>query len=144
MLTIRPRPPTRYHDVHCDQMVSWRRSCSMSLYRSVATSVGATVSSSPVRKGSSSCNTCGTCDSSEKITDVWPLVVFGPVSNRKYYGSVGEKEKLLSFIPAKRDVPCIMKKFGKPGTVLPRYAIGPPCASLYSFRVLLVPRTFNG
>jgi hypothetical protein len=37
-----------------------------------------------------------------------------------------------------------MKKFGKLGTVLPRYAMGPPCASLYSFRVLLVPRTFNG
>jgi len=27
------------------------------------------------------------------------------------------------------DAPCIMKKFGKPGTVLPRYAVGPPCAS---------------
>ena len=43
-----------------------------------------------------------------------------------------------------RDVPCIIKKFGKPGTVLPRYAIGPPCASLYSLSVPLVPRAFNG
>lgn len=57
---------------------------------------------------------------------------------------VGGKEKFLSFRHAERDIPCIIKKFGKPGTVLPRYAMGPPCASLYSFRVFLVPRTFNG
>ncbi len=42
------------------------------------------------------------------------------------------------------NVPCIMKKFGKPGTVVPRYAVGPPCASLYSFNVPLVPCTFKG
>ena len=41
-------------------------------------------------------------------------------------------------------VPCIMKKFGKPGTVVPRYAVGPSCASLYSFSVPLVPCTFKG
>jgi hypothetical protein len=76
--------------------------------------------SNPARKGSSSYRRYGTCDSSEKITDVWPVVVFGPVSNRKYRDSVGGKEKLLSFRHAERDVPCIMKKFGKLGTVLPR------------------------
>ena len=42
------------------------------------------------------------------------------------------------------NVPSIMKKFGKPGTVVPKYAVGPPWASLYSFSVPLVPCTFKG
>jgi hypothetical protein len=78
---MRPRPPTRYHDTHCDHTVSLRRSCSMSLYRSVAASVGATLLSSPARTGSRSCRRYGTCVSSEKRTDVWPVTVFGPVSS---------------------------------------------------------------
>ena len=41
------------------------------------------------------------------------------------------------------NVPCIMKKLGKPGTVVPRYAVGPLCVSLYSFNVPVVPCTFK-
>ena len=36
-----------------------------------------------------------------------------------------------------------MKKLGKPSTVVPRYAVGPPCVSLYSFNVPVVPCTFK-
>jgi hypothetical protein len=78
---MRSLPPTRYHDAHCDQTESLSRSCSMSLYRSVASSVGATLVSTPPRTGSRSCRRYVTCDSSEKMTDVWPVTVFGPVSS---------------------------------------------------------------
>jgi hypothetical protein len=72
----------RYHDVHTDQAVSSSRFCNMSLYRSVAPSVGATLLSTPARTGSSSWRRYGIWHSSEKRTDVWPVVVFGPVSGR--------------------------------------------------------------
>ena len=117
VLKMRPHPLVRYHDAHCDQTVSLSRLCSMSLYLSVAASVGATLVSAPERTGSRGCRKYGTYDSSEKITEVFPVLIFGPqqIASRRWDSS--------------RGVPCIMKKFGKPGTVLPRYAVGPSCAS---------------
>ena len=78
---------------------------------------------------------CGICDSSEKMTDVCPVVVLGPdpVSVIRENAAIDGN-----------NMPCIMKKFGKPGTVVPKYAVGPPWASLYSLSVPLVPCTFKG
>jgi hypothetical protein len=55
------------------------------------------------------------------MMDVWPVAVFGPVSSGTHVDMVWVgKEILPSFGKAEWDVPSIMKKFGKPGTVLPR------------------------
>ena len=78
MLKMRPFAPVRYHDAHCVHTEFSSRACSMSLYLSVAASVGTTLVSVPERSGVRSLRMCGIWDSSEKMTDVCPVVVLGP------------------------------------------------------------------
>lgn len=61
----------------------------MLLYLSVAASLGTTLVRVPSRTGASSWRMYGICDSSEKIADVWPVMVLGPDPAKQ--GSVSDK-----------------------------------------------------